>query len=133
MTKSLTEQWKDGTIKEGLYYVKTDIGLNNGVVFRWLTGVKPDEEFLKLKYFKEVLAPVPTWEEDKEKTEKLHLANEMWTKWYNAFCEKQKEINKLQEQLKEANELISLLYPLSMNKERAIERTAEYMEKWGVK
>ena len=46
---------------------------------------------------------------------------------------KDEQIERLQEQLNEANELISLLFPLSMNKERASERTTEYMEKWGVK
>lgn len=44
-----------------------------------------------------------------------------------------KTIERLQEQLNEANELISVLFPLSMNKERALERTTEYMEKYGVK
>ena len=49
------------------------------------------------------------------------------------IVELSKKVERLQEQLKEANELISLLFPLSINKERALERTTEYMEKWGVK
>ncbi|MBO7712516.1 MAG: hypothetical protein J6S85_03050 [Methanobrevibacter sp.] len=51
----------------------------------------------------------------------------------NQRKELEQKVELLQEQLKEANELISLLFPLSMNKERAIERATEYMEKWGVK
>lgn len=50
-----------------------------------------------------------------------------------ALTESQEIIAELKAQLNEANELISVLFPLSMNKERALERTTEYMGKWGVK
>ena len=82
----------------------------------------------------EVLAPVPSYDEWKrlqernKKLEKMafHYTPEEW----NTML---KMVERLQKQLKEANELIALLYPLSMNKERALERTVDYMEKWGVK
>ena len=97
MTKSLTEQWKDGELTCGAYYVNR---LGETRVYL----VKYEDEKNTHEIY-EVLAPVPSYEEYK----------------------------KLEQQLAEANELISLLYPLSMNKERAMERTAEYMDKWGVK
>lgn len=59
---------------------------------------------------------------------------ERYSEDYDKHIEKlNKQIERLKEQLNEANELISVLFPLSMNKERALERTTEYMEKWGVK
>ena len=95
MTKSLTELWKDGELLKGVYYIIDKNG-EEQIDYCFTTG-----EFWFNSDLKEVLAPVSSYEECKETKEKLHLANEMWTKWYNAFCEKQKEINKLQEQLDE--------------------------------
>ena len=71
-----------------------------------------------------------------ELEKKVHILNEANMKLENElghFADLSKKVERLQEQLNEANELISLLFPLSMNKERALERTAEYMEKWGEK
>ena len=61
MTKSLTEQWKDGELKSGMYYLKmtdTDGSISRDEYFspygfiNWL----PED-------IKEVLAPVPSYEE----------------------------------------------------------------------
>lgn len=45
--------------------------------------------------------------------QKLHLATEMWTKWYSEYCEKEKQladlskkVERLQEQLESAQEVI---------------------------
>lgn len=96
MTKSLTEKWREHNLELGRnYYLKLKDGTEEIQCFQGGFIISNSNKL------KEVLGTVPTWDEDKETTEKLHLANRMWTKWYNAFCEKQKEINKLQEQLKE--------------------------------
>lgn len=49
-----------------------------------------------------------------------------------ALTESQEIIAELKAQLNEANELISVLFPLSMNKERALERTTEYVKKYNI-
>ena len=57
MTKTLTEQWRDGTIEYGLYYVR--IAYRNDI-----TIAHTIEEDLNVE---EVLAPVPSYEELREK------------------------------------------------------------------
>ena len=60
MTKSLTEQWREGKIKEGFYYVHFCTG---EIVYRHLSGNKPDKGFIELGCFQEILAPVPSYNE----------------------------------------------------------------------
>ena len=54
MSKELTEQWYDGKLPQGWYYV---MDCNGKEWFRYLSSVKPDIDLLKC--FKEVLGPVP--------------------------------------------------------------------------
>ena len=71
MTKTLTEQWKNGKIKEGFYYVHFCTG---EIVYRHLSGNKPDKEFIELGCFQEILASVPSYDEYKQlisKTDQL--------------------------------------------------------------
>lgn len=124
MTKSLTEQWKDGELKSGMYYLKmTD---TNGSISR-------DEYFHPYGFvnwlpedIKEVLAPVPSYNEYKEMDNDL---KEIASKNDSLAM----ECGKLQEQLKEANNVICALFPLSMNKIKATDCVYRYMEKWGEK
>ncbi len=58
MTKTLTEQWREGTLPKGWYYL---LDCDGKEWFRYLTGRKPDADFVKC--FKEVLAPVPSYDE----------------------------------------------------------------------
>ena len=59
MTKSLTEQWKDGELEDGYYYV----------VEKWSGKIEINDYYdgcwqdLKEEYIKEVLAPVPSYAE----------------------------------------------------------------------
>lgn len=127
MTKSLTELWKDGELPEGTYYVMFLCGRYGTYEFERLKGFGFDND---LAYIKEVLAPVPSYDEYKElktkchqlekelvlnKLEPIHLHNclarisELEEKNKNA----RKKIKKLKEQLssitlqlKEANKLI---------------------------
>ena len=66
MPKTLTEQWRVGKIKEGFYYVHFYTG---EIVYRHLSGNKPDKEFIKLGCFQEILAPVPSYDEYNELTQ----------------------------------------------------------------
>jgi len=62
MTKSLTEQWKDGTIKEGLYFIKT----KHEKCYKEETDMLfPDgcRAAFSIYPIVEVLAPVPSYDE----------------------------------------------------------------------
>ena len=74
MTKTLTEQWREGTLPKGGYYIK----LLNGSIKRTdydNMSKSFDTEFFRYNVsVKEVLAPVPSYEEYKElvsKTDEL--------------------------------------------------------------
>ena len=106
MTKSLTEQWKDGELENGMFYlvVKDEEGVyvtvdTHSRMFN-VWGIVRDKDI------KEVLAPVPD---------------------FNHFSQLVKKVEKLERQLKEANELIKDYgdeYPVVVK---------DYLEKWGVK
>ena len=126
--KSLTEQWREGTLPRGAYYVNYQY--NNRV---WLYKDKNQTPENTVGLF-EVLAPVPSYDEYKEMDndlkeiaskndtlamengklqeqnadlgQKVHILNEANEKNYNALCDEIKKNKKLQEQLKEANEVI---------------------------
>lgn len=66
MTKTLTEQWREGTLKTGSYYI------------RIITGVEKSDYFEGKKFcfwsdyeVEEVLAPVPSYDEYVELLKKL--------------------------------------------------------------
>lgn len=108
MTKTLTEQWKNGTLPENWYYIhlKSNWGNIDCITINYCDkdGVfeeYPDEDI------KEVLAPVPT---------------------YDQFVELTKKVDELKQQLKEANKIIKKLY-----KESGNPIGCNYLEKWGVK
>lgn len=113
MTKTLTEQWREGTLPDGAYYIlvdkyeqnepEIDVGVCYNSNFEWWI-------------VKEVLAPVPSYDENK----KLQEQN----------ADLSKTIERLQEQLKEANEIIANFrtYDFTVNDENA----EEYQVKYGI-
>lgn len=120
MTKTLTEQYKNKELS-GWYYVKA----KDGSINHWLLFTD-SVEFETDKDIKEVLAPVPS---------------------YDHFSQLVKKVERLQEQLKEANEVIKLYgTPIYIEKHRDEKcvvteiipytdqtRAKDYLEKWGVK
>lgn len=99
MTKTLTEQCKDGELKDGYYYV----------VSKWSCKIEINDYYegcwqdLKEEYIKEVLEPVPSYDEYK----------------------------RLQEQVKSANNAMKAMLPFAHNYPK--ERIKKYLNKWGVK
>jgi hypothetical protein len=117
MSKELTEKWKDGTLDNGMYYVvaKDEDGL-------YITRDTHDRMFnvwgiLRDKDVKEVLAPVPSYNEVKEirqKIERLEFDNEALEMVHNEG----KEINA---------ELVSKTDKLEKKLEIATKALKEYM------
>ena len=83
MTKTLTEQWREGTLQDGEYYVKDWDGKIDWFVAQnkilWRDNNNPFYASERI----EVLAPVPSYEEYKRlvsKTEQLEKKLEIATK-----------------------------------------------------
>lgn len=97
---TLTEQWKKGELKEGVYYC--NIGNTVETLFTWgknyhqLTNNK-DEVYIPEMDDCEVLAPVPTYEEWQEKQKSLKVLAE-------AYCKEKEENQLLKKLLKDCKE-----------------------------
>ena len=129
MTKTLTEQWREGMLKTGWYYTKHD----DGKIYIWLC-FKDDCSYIENPEVKEILAPVPSYDKVKEMNQKIerlefdnevlemahnegkeinaelvskndelvqkiHILNEQNTKQYNGLCEEIKKNNILEKKL----------------------------------
>lgn len=132
MSKELTEQWWNGTLKEGWYYIHlmSDWGTLNCITINYC-----DEEGIFEEYpdedIKEVLAPVPSYYEYNELVQKMHKL--------------EKQLSSISEQLKEAEDVIRFYANTDGLTEEEKQMTAEkyhlvyglkaidYLEKWSVK
>ena len=116
MTKSLTEQWKDGTLDYGWYYIKIYWGAGYDIVFdNYNATTKMFSDFGSS--VKEVLAPVPSYDEVKEmsqKIERLELDNEALEMAHNEGKEINAELvsktEKLEKQLAIATKALNCCY-----------------------
>lgn len=127
MSKELTEQWRNGTLPNGkTFWCQDDEGnvaklINiRGKFFEWTISEQDDTEQVK-----EVLAPVPT---------------------YDQFVEHTEKVDELENRLKEAETVIHLYFKNTQNKtykllgmndgyykKAFIHAVAkEYLEKYGV-
>lgn len=138
MTKTLTEQWCEGTLPDGYYYITSkkwgmlidrykdqinDCG-NEWRGFDNCQGI-----------IDEVLAPVPSYDEYcnfvfQANKPKNPLSDVMMC--YDTEREK-KVVEHLQEQLNEANELLNLYLPKKLINSVCVKPINDYRTKWGVK
>ena len=132
MTKTLTEKWKDGKLPENTYYVQFIRGRYGVYEFEQFKGFGFDND---LAYIKEVLAPVPSYEEYKELQEQVNKQGI----WHTdiSFRKLEAENKRLKEQLKEAQNLI--IYTAKGHDHLFAEIQCEdymhkhHLPKWGVK
>ena len=129
MSKTLTEQWREGTLPEGYYYTK--LNDDNGTIdmdYCWDDGCFQDHFDNMVE---EVLAPVPTYEEFQSYEKCADMLIDVNKKWGKTI----KENKRLQEQLKEANAIIEDMRPFiqaSMSRQ-TFTRILYYEDRWGVK
>lgn len=127
MTKSLTEKWKDGELIFGkTYWCSDDEGnvaklvlVNKNRFYEWTLGAEVTKDV------KEVLAPVPSYKQLTDMDEELK----------SLACKNDTlamENGKLQEQLKEANEII-LWHAITTGATSNTGLCRNYLSKWGVK
>jgi len=132
MTKTLTEQWYDGTLQEGFYYYKLDdvidISKKDAIdVF----GIYADDERIKDI---EVLAPVPSYEEYLVLSEYKKLEKDAIQNLINEhIADLSKKVERLQEQLNEANEALKSFHYSQEYVVVDFEKIKAYLKKWGVK
>ena len=135
MSKGLTEQWKNGELEGGHYYLLMKDGSTRIANTVYVVGEKQFYwENTSIDFVQEVLAPVPSYEEYqdiiqqnvnqesaietyieriKELEKKVHILNEANMKLENElgnFADLSKKVERLQEQIKEANECIKDKY-----------------------
>ena len=122
MSKELTEQWKKGELLAGLYYFRKTDGLIEIEFHDDYRGFCTQEE-----YIKEVLAPVPDYEE----YEDIIQQNVNQESAIETYIE---EIKRLQKQLNDANDIIDFYFPKTKKiNSVCIEPLKLYRKKWGVK
>lgn len=103
MSKELTEKWKNKELKDGDYYVINKAG---DIVCDYYIEILGHFDSVLTENVKEVLAPVPS---------------------YDHFSQLVKKVERLQEQVKEANEVIKWYAQPDTGSAK------DYLEKWGVK
>ena len=137
MSKELTEKFKAGKLPLGYYYVDNYIGWSKEVerIIIKYTGLEIEQAQAK-----EVLAPVPSYDEYKqlvsktdELAQKIHILNEQNTKQYNELCEEIKKNNILEKRLKIATKALKNAhkFPSTMSLKEYCEQALKEME--GVK
>ena len=100
MTKTLTEQWREGTLQEGWYYtIITGFTDKEKMMIDYFIPELNHFEIKPTRCIKEVLAPVPSYDEYNELVQKIHILNEQNTKQYNELCEEIKKNNILEKKL----------------------------------
>lgn len=154
MTKTLTEQWREGTLPEGLYYTKG--AFDDDIYISHFDYEFEEDKRLPVE---EVLAPVPSYDEFKRLQEQLDEAikttkdQELIIKKLKRrrICDNQKtearkeHINELIEQVKELKEEIArrgrIINELKIQRKEAnniikqycfYEYGKPYLKKWGV-
>ena len=136
--KSLTEQWKDGELGKGFYYIKTRwFGCDN----KWHYNKEQDIDYLDSDgewcsvandSVVEIIGDVPSYDEWKELDDEL---KELATK-NDTLAMKN---GRLREQLNEANEVIKKYrrFEVALKVEKGtltgVYPAFDYLKKWGVK
>lgn len=148
MTKTLTEQWRDGKLPSGLYYIKGkvnyDIALLRNIFNPVLTNPFNEDDVFEPDFVP--IARVPSYDEYnglKEDNKYLKSGIETRDKQIKllqeleacemANCEAQEIIACLEQQLQEANDLIMWVVRTIPTGNKDEDDFDRYIEKWGVK
>ena len=127
MSKELTEQWRNGTLKTGDYYITTKgLGIDDVLIGFYEGELQQFDCFCNCS-IKEVLAPVPSYDEyvklvskTYELVQKIHILNEQNTKLYNELCDEIKKNNILGKRLAIATKALKEITDLAGNNENGI-------------
>jgi len=134
MSKTLTEQWKDGELPEDTYYVQFLCGRYGTYQFEQFKGFGFDND---LAYIKEVLAPVPSYVEYLVLSEYKKLEKDAIQNLINEhIADASKTIERLKEQLAIATKALEDIgFSLwdEMDCRYCAKKALKAIKKWGVK
>lgn len=120
MSKELTEQWRNGTLPYGFYYLKTKDGRIRADDTVYIVGEKQYRwRYTDVVFIEEVLAPVPTCEE--------------WKAAYECQLMESEEVLTLKQQLKEAEKVIKFYANADQLTDEEKQMTNDYLYKYGVR
>ena len=124
MSKELTEQWRNGTLENGFYYVKI---YNDVVVTSEYFKDIDDEYFYNLNYDEvvEVLAPVPTYDQFSQMVKKVERLEQLLESETLAKQEGVEIVAELEYRLKEAENVIKFYADAQPLTEEERQMTAE--------
>lgn len=130
MTKTLTEQWRKGTLTEGYYYTKG--AFDDDIYISHLDYEIEEDKRLPVE---EVLAPVPSYDEYKELVFKANMPKNPVGDTIMCYDTERERavVEKLQEQISEANKLILWCARISWTGDQREDIFDKYLAKWGVK
>ena len=103
MSKELTEEWRNGTLDRGFYYI---VSRSNETYLCALIDYKTEKHWVK-----QVLAPVPT---------------------YDQFVELTEKVEGLEKQLNEANDVLKQIADTRYF-QYGHKFAQSYIKKWGIK
>lgn len=93
MTKTLTEQWRDGTLKGGIYYLLLKDGTTVTDETVYIVGEKQLRwHCSSFDFVKEVLAPVPSYDKWKQAKENIDKNGTWYTERSYKLIEKKLDI-----------------------------------------
>lgn len=107
MTKTLTEQWRDGTLEQRYYYVKHFGNGQKPFVEIELKNFLLDLFKAKDRYKIEVLAPVPSYEEWQSYDKCADMLIDVNKKWHKTIVENKKLKKKLEIATKALNDILN--------------------------
>ena len=123
MSKELTEEWKNDKLS-GWYYCEREVLFNgNTAIIPMFLHKMRETEYRSL--IKEVLAPVPSYEEYKD----FEQDNRCLKSGIETY---EKQLSRIFEQLKEANELLFDVLDCRESREYHAEKAEQYFKKYGV-
>lgn len=108
---NLTEQWKKGELERGYYYVKNEFGnifpSDYSEDYDYVGDTVIKDFFTEVSEIKEVLEPVPSYEEWKSAQEQLHKEGV----WYTEISHKKvlRENKQLKKLLKDARNVLKMV------------------------
>lgn len=130
MSKELTEQWRNRTLKDGAYYIlvdkyeqnepEIDVGICYNSNFEWWI-------------VKEVLAPVPDYHDLCELRQELEICKDDKADLYAKLCNALMQLEEANKVIKWYDGLENILISWEMITGQPKGTAKDYLEKWGVK
>lgn len=106
MTKTLIEQWREGKLPNGDYYIKVRGSLSKKDFYAKDNCINGKWAYTLDGNIIDIIEKVPSYDKYKELVQKIHILNEKNTKQYNELCEEIKKNNILEKKLEIATKAL---------------------------